>query len=340
MKRFLCGTAAVVLCFNTLAVQAKDLVKTDVKPIPIVKSAVSLKPIDDLSGSFNNQIKLVFADIDETLLYYRDNRKKMIIPQSSRDAAKKLRLAKIPMILATGRDYTEAKFVAQNLDNDNSYMVLMQGAKIVSPEGKVLYECSINGVDTKKILNDIKSFEKKYDSDSLVYVYVNKRKGSPEQSKIAYDGKKAFVYDIRQGLGIKLNANKIMIYDVNDNKLRALQSYLKGKHPNYNVDISAPHHCEITNINATKGNGIKQLAKILGVDMKNVAIFGDAENDLSMFKAVKAENGLAVAVDNAMDIIKQNANYETLSVYDGGVDYAVNKILENNALLKNSAKCH
>ncbi len=58
--------------------------------------------------------------------------------------------------------------------------------------------------------------------------------------------------------------------------------------------------CTVTGPTAIKGEAVKRLAKTLNVDLKNAAVFGDAENDISMLKLVKEKGGLSVVVGNAM----------------------------------------
>jgi len=77
----------------------------------------------------------------------------------------------------------------------------------------------------------------------------------------------------------------------------------------------------------------------LGYDLKNAAALGDAENDISMLKLVRESGGVAIAVGNAFDSVKETANYVTLPVTEDGWSKAVNKIIENNKLLSQNKKC-
>ena len=50
---------------------------------------------------------------------------------------------------------------------------------------------------------------------------------------------------------------------------------------------------------------------------------GDTENDLEILKAA----GISVAMGNAIDEIKKNADYITLSNEEDGVAYAINHFI-------------
>ena len=70
---------------------------------------------------------------------------------------------------------------------------------------------------------------------------------------------------------------------------------------------------------STKGNAVLSLAKHLGIPIENVAVFGDNENDLSMF----ACGAISVAMGNSRDRIKESASYVTGSNRESGVAQAI-----------------
>ena len=58
--------------------------------------------------------------------------------------------------------------------------------------------------------------------------------------------------------------------------------------------------------------------------MDDVVFFGDATNDIELIKSA----GLGIAMGNAIDDVKNNANDVTLTNDEDGVAYYLNKILE------------
>ena len=66
---------------------------------------------------------------------------------------------------------------------------------------------------------------------------------------------------------------------------------------------------------ATKFNGIVAVAKQLGIDMVQIAAFGDDLNDLEMLEKC----GFGVAMDNAIPEVKAVADFVTASNNDDGV---------------------
>jgi hypothetical protein len=72
---------------------------------------------------------------------------------------------------------------------------------------------------------------------------------------------------------------------------------------------------DITAKGADKGQGILALAAHLGLDSKSTMAFGDGGNDSSMIKAA----GIGVAMGNALESLKAEADYTTTSVDNDGV---------------------
>ncbi len=76
-----------------------------------------------------------------------------------------------------------------------------------------------------------------------------------------------------------------------------------------------PDFTDITAKGADKGEGIKTLAKHLGLDIRYTMAFGDGGNDASMIKTA----GIGVAMGNAIEALKNVAHYTTSSVDDDGI---------------------
>ena len=76
-----------------------------------------------------------------------------------------------------------------------------------------------------------------------------------------------------------------------------------------------PAFTDITAKGADKGEGILALASCLGLDPQYTMAFGDGGNDASMIKAA----GIGVAMGNALESLKKDADYVTSSVDNDGV---------------------
>ena len=72
-----------------------------------------------------------------------------------------------------------------------------------------------------------------------------------------------------------------------------------------------------------KGQGIRDICKILGIHTEEVISFGDAENDIPMLR----EAGMGVAMGNAAEAVKAAADMVTLSNNADGIAAALEKLL-------------
>lgn len=89
------------------------------------------------------------------------------------------------------------------------------------------------------------------------------------------------------------------------------------------IDVSAVYASrngmEITHRDANKGNGLRQLCRLLDIPMENVMALGDSGNDEPMLRRA----GLGVAMGNAPDFVKAAANAVTDTNLNDGAAKAI-----------------
>ena len=73
----------------------------------------------------------------------------------------------------------------------------------------------------------------------------------------------------------------------------------------------------------SKGDGLRRLARLLGIDLSEVMAVGDNLNDLEMLDAA----GLGVAMGNAVPEARARADFVTASVDDEGVARAIERFI-------------
>lgn len=100
-----------------------------------------------------------------------------------------------------------------------------------------------------------------------------------------------------------------------------LSEYYKGKMSIYR---SEPFFLEILPLGIDKAKRLEFLLKYLGLNKEELMVCGDGYNDLSMIEYA----GLGVAMSNAQTIVKEAADYITLSNEEDGVAAAVEKFIK------------
>lgn len=104
---------------------------------------------------------------------------------------------------------------------------------------------------------------------------------------------------------------KIVFGTEDTNEIKRLEKMLKS-HPlakKFDFIQSEQTLYEILPKGTGKGTAIKNLCKYMKIDEGKTIAIGDYDNDISMFKAAK----VGVAVSNASDKAKENADYITVS---------------------------
>jgi Cof subfamily protein (haloacid dehalogenase superfamily) len=86
---------------------------------------------------------------------------------------------------------------------------------------------------------------------------------------------------------------------------------------------SQPYYLDVTHPQANKGAVVVALVKLLGIPANEVATIGDMPNDVLMFR----RSGFSIAMGNASDEVKAQANAVTDSYNDEGFAKAVERYL-------------
>ena len=89
------------------------------------------------------------------------------------------------------------------------------------------------------------------------------------------------------------------------------------------ISSSFSNNLEINALGATKGEAIARLAAHLGLDRGQTMGFGDGGNDMTMMTMA----GIGVAMENAVEELKEQADYITLSNDEDGVAAALEHFL-------------
>jgi Cof subfamily protein (haloacid dehalogenase superfamily) len=89
------------------------------------------------------------------------------------------------------------------------------------------------------------------------------------------------------------------------------------------IGLSQTYYLDLTHPIANKGEGVATLARTAGVPLEQVAVLGDQYNDVPMFERA----GIAVAMGQAPDGVKEKAGHVTTSNDEDGVAHAIDTIL-------------
>lgn len=265
-------------------------------------------------------VKIVFVDIDGTL----SNSKKQI-SEETKNAIKKATRKGLIVVLCSGR-CNEYVCKYSKLANASKFVISCNGAQIFDYKNNTsIYQKKLDFFEIKKIwdyCNEnsicciLNSNNKRYCNSFEFYgqedkIYLNNISNIKNQN----------IYQIVSGSNTFdsiYNLEKYINTNTNSKIVNASNCYI-------NKNINENHYfLDITNKNVSKGNAIKELLSFLNLKKEDAIGFGDHINDFDLFKEV----GFKIAMSNAMQQLKDKADYITISNDDNGVAYFLNNYID------------
>ncbi len=241
--------------------------------------------------------KMIACDYDQTIYSHKLEKTPDIVVSAIKEYISKGGI----FVLSTGRmqPAIEGRARALGLSGD---MICLQGAVCVNIDsGKEVFSFDLTHEDTFAVT----SFCDK--EGWIVQIYVGTdmctQKPNPVSERYARISEITPIYT---GVPISeyvqknnLRSHKLLIITEPDEAQQKLEK-LRTMFPHLDISMSTPTYIEIVDSSSGKGNAVKRLAKHYGIDIEEVACFGDATNDLSMLRIA----GLSCCPSNAEEAVR------------------------------------
>lgn len=268
-------------------------------------------------------IKLIAFDLDGTLL----NSKKEITPETFR--VLELAASKgIEIVPSTGRFWNAVPANVKALEFVH-YAITLNGAELFDVrESKSLgrFEMPVERARTLcRVFDDLgviydfvadgHGFMKRELYNRLSEVMIGEW-----QVKIVRDMRTP-IDDVYHELSTKKGVQKMQIYTKDKTLRENLLASLPVVFPRLLFTSSVPNNIEINDPSANKGAALRFIADKINIPMSEIIAFGDGSNDITMIR----DAGTGVAMANAIDEIKEAADYITLSCDEDGVAEGIKK---------------
>ncbi|GIP29440.1 hydrolase [Paenibacillus sp. J23TS9] len=262
--------------------------------------------------------KLIAIDIDDTLI----NDDKEVTP-ATQQALEQAVAKDVVVTLATGRAYASAQKIARQTGL-NVPIITYQGALIKNlMDEKVLYERYVPKDAAHKL------FEYCIEHNLHLQVYIDDKLYAREENQKLKDYSELnrtpyFIEPDFEKL-IAQKTPKMLIIDdpaYLDEIAPVLRELLGSE---VHITKSKPHFLEFMHFEGTKGHALTFLANHFNVDMAQTMALGDSWNDHEMLEAA----GLGVAMGNAIQALKDIADFVTLSNNEDGVKAAIDRFVLN-----------
>ncbi|WP_347435926.1 Cof-type HAD-IIB family hydrolase [Fodinisporobacter ferrooxydans] len=262
---------------------------------------------------------MITIDIDDTLL--NDH---MQISKATQTALQEAAEQGVVITLATGRMFAAAKPIAARLGL-NVPIITYQGAWIKHLlDGTMLYERNVPRSLAGQIFAYAKEqgFHLQVYSEDRLYTWMEneKIKKYSEFSKVPYHIEPDFESLMEQPLA------KMLLFEDPDTIDRIEQEVRPMFGSDVHITKSKPYFLEFSHPEATKGHAVKYLAQHYGCELKEVIAIGDSWNDREMIQVA----GLGVAMGNAVDALKEIADFVTFTNNDDGVKHVIDTFIFAN----------
>lgn len=238
-------------------------------------------------------IDAIFFDMDGTLL-----ESKIGLSKKTKYLIKALEANEIIPVIATGRSYEALTPIKEEL-GITSPVICYNGAALVNGKtGETMTETGLSDEITRKAIEF--SREKKiqwvgYASGRLVY------EKEEDWAKRYIERVKIKGHLINPEEENSLNFTKALILDHHPEKLANLRKRLEKEFGNaVSLTMSNPQYLEIMEGGVNKGNGVKDLCKLMKWPLEKTMAFGDGMNDLEMLQTT----GIGVVMENGAEELK------------------------------------
>ena len=291
-------------------------------------------------------IKLIASDMDGTLLNHNHK-----IPKENVELINYAKNQGIEFIVATGRAYYEA-LPALNEENINCDVISFNGGIVYDKNGNIISITPMLPKDLYYTIEILKSFDISYqlytkntiytksiETDINAYIDLIRSNGyDPDVEHLRAEAQQKLdvgyiteVENIELYLNEKENPPIKIIAISNDISKLENAAKLLSENTSISVTSSGANNIEIMHKNATKGEALKEIAKIYGINLENAVAIGDNLNDQAMLDIV----GYSVAMKNGNTILKEQAKYVTEKTNsEGGVADTIFKLIEENNEIK------
>ena len=264
--------------------------------------------------------KVLALDIDGTLT---NSEKK--ITERTRTAIRNAAQHGVKIVIASGRPVQGIWGYAEQLDLKelDGYILSFNGGRLISCRtGEIIHDVKL----PLQYLPEIYELSKQYGVNLMSYEGDNLITEEPEDEFLAIEAR-------INGLGIRkvdnlseyidFPINKCLMLGEGDYLAKVEKKVYAALSDRLDVYRSEPFFLEILPKGVDKAKALEGLLDKLGCDRTELMACGDGYNDLTMIRYA----GMGVAMANARDEVKAEADYVTLSNDEDGVAAAIEKFI-------------
>lgn len=276
-------------------------------------------------------MKILCLDIDGTLF---NSQKK--ISEKTKEGLINFQKQGNRIILASGRPTQGIMHIAYELEMEayHGLLISYNGSQVYDLTTKeVVFNQAISIEDSKKVIHHCKQFDQLHImvdyEDSFyvedVYDCMIQKDGKPFNI-IQYEAREGHmllkeVWDLEDF--VYFPTNKILTTADPSYLQKHYQEISKPFKENLNSMFTADFYYEFTAKGIDKAKALSFIQEKYGLDLNDMIAFGDGQNDQTMLQFA----GIGIAMENAVESLKEVADLITKSCDDDGIIYALEELL-------------
>lgn len=252
-------------------------------------------------------IKFIVLDLDDTLL-----RRDKSISAFNRNVLELCREREILVFVATARPYRDVERVCSGLVLDG--VICNNGASVYLKDEII----SSSPIDKSQVKEIIKAFLMTYPEGHMIIESGNSLYSNKEILPIGWEYVPISCIDLDGFSGDQVYKCMVTEFQRED-----CISFEKIIPEDTYVVLGQHNHAMIMKKGINKAEGLKALISSLGLSPEEGIAFGDDYNDLDILNTV----GVSVAMGNAIEPVKEAADYITTTNEEDGVGCFLHKML-------------
>ncbi len=267
-----------------------------------------------------NKYKLIAIDLDGTLL----NEEKLITDKN-KEALKKCLDNDIKVVISSGRALENIKMFMDELGIKNGYCSAFHGSTIFRAEDlEIVNETFLEGDISKDVLELVSQYN---NVGILAYTRNNLYTINKNEFVQQYCGNKHLDATVLNDFNeIQEKISKILLKGKRED-LQAIKEKAKIFDDRCRILFSELDLLEFMSLKTNKGFSLEKICEMFSIDINESIAIGDNYNDVEMIEKA----GVGVAVYNAVDLLKEKADYVTKNDNNQDAIYeVVNKYFQFN----------
>ncbi len=250
---------------------------------------------------------LLASDLDKTLIF--DNK----ISEENKDAIKRFKDAGGIFAISTGRPYNGVEKVIEELQVNPDYLILNNGALIITGNQEIVHREFIPFNIVKSIFNDMDNAEVLISLETGFKTYPIDLKSKGAETAFISDIDSTFknlelidkLDEVSKEDKEKIAAISLFLPRVDIDVVQDACDYVNDNYGNYVIAYRNTRFIDIVPAGCSKGSGVKWVSKEENIDIKDVYVIGDSWNDDSMFEVTDKSFTFTYAEEE----LKGRANY-------------------------------